>query len=42
MITGVKDLDATWDEYISTLEGMKVRDMEANYNAAYDRYKALQ
>ncbi|MCI8462328.1 MAG: extracellular solute-binding protein [Lachnospiraceae bacterium] len=42
VITGVKDLDATWDEYISTLEGMKVRDMEANYNAAYDRYKALQ
>lgn len=39
VITGRKDLDATWDEYIETLNNMKLQTAIDNMNAAYDRYK---
>jgi putative aldouronate transport system substrate-binding protein len=40
VITGKKDLDATWDEYIDTLNRMELQTAVNNMNAAYDRYKA--
>lgn len=37
VITGEIDLESTWDEYVKTLEKMGIRDVEANYNACYER-----
>lgn len=41
VITGVKDLDATWDEYIETMNKMKIQTAVDNVNAAYERYLSL-
>ena len=38
VITGAKDLDATWDEYLKTLNDMGLETAVANMNAAYARY----
>ena len=37
IITGQKDLDATWDEYVKQMEKMGAKDIEAIYRASYDR-----
>lgn len=37
-ITGAESIDAKWDEYVNTLEGMGVNDMVAAYQSAYDRW----
>ena len=37
VITGQKDLDATWDEYVNQMEKMGSKDIEAIYRAAYER-----
>ena len=39
VITGKKDLDSTWDEYLKTLNDMGLQTAVDNMNAAYDRYK---
>ncbi len=39
VITGKKDLNATWDEYLVTLNKMGLQTAIDNMNAAYDRYK---
>ena len=39
VITGKEDLDATWDNYLSTLEQMKVSELTEIYQAAYERSK---
>lgn len=39
VITGKKNLDETWDEYIETLNKMGLQTAVDNMNAAYDRYK---
>lgn len=41
-ITGVDDIDAKWDEYVSTLKRMRLDDYVKVYQAAYDRYAAAQ
>ena len=41
VITGVKDLDATWDEYVATMEEMRIQTAIDNVNAAYQRYLSL-
>ena len=38
-ITGEWDIDAKWDEYLSELEKMGVKDLLAVYQTAYDRTK---
>lgn len=38
--TGEKDLDATWDEYLSTLDAMGAARYEEIYNKAYQELKA--
>ena len=37
-ITGVQDIDATWDEYIATLDAMGIADAVAIYQELYDNY----
>ena len=37
VITGVKDLDATWDEFQSTMKAMGAEELEAVYKAAFAR-----
>ena len=39
VITGKKDLDSTWDEYISTLNKMGLQTAVDNMNDAYDKLK---
>ena len=37
VITGQKDLDATWDEYVKQMDKMGAKDVEAIYRTAYER-----
>ena len=39
VITGKKDLDATWDEFVAEMEEMGLTEIVDIYNAAYDRVK---
>ncbi len=39
-ITGVTDIESSWDEYCSTLEKMGVQDVIDVYQASYDRWNA--
>lgn len=39
VITGKKDLDATWEDYLKQLNDMGLQTAVDNMNAAYDRYK---
>jgi putative aldouronate transport system substrate-binding protein len=41
VITGVKDLDSTWDEYIETMKEMRIQTVIDNVNAAYQRFLDL-
>ncbi|NLM54584.1 MAG: extracellular solute-binding protein [Firmicutes bacterium] len=41
-ITGADDIDAKWDEYVNTLNKMRLDDYVKVYQAAYDRYVAAQ
>ena len=36
-ITGAADIDADWDNYVSTIEGMGLQDMVDVKQTAYDR-----
>ena len=36
-ITGAADIDADWDSYVSTIEGMGLQDMVDLKQDAYDR-----
>ena len=36
-IMGAEDVDATWDKYVKTLEGMHLAEVVEIYQAAYDR-----
>jgi len=38
VVTGVKDLDDTWDEYLKTMEDMKLSRLVEIYNEAYQAY----
>ncbi len=38
-ITGVKDIDTEWDEYIDTVNSMNIQGCIDIYQAAYDRYQ---
>ena len=40
VVTGVKDLEATWDEYMATMKNMGADTVNAVYQAAYDREMA--
>lgn len=40
VITGKKNLDDTWEEYLNTLNNMGLQTAVDNMNAAYARYKA--
>lgn len=42
VITGAKDLDATWDEYLEQLDAMGLQTAIDNMNAAYDRYLSAE
>lgn len=37
-ITGVRDIDADWDEYINTLKSMGIEEAIAMCQTAYDNY----
>ncbi|GGA66662.1 extracellular solute-binding protein [Ornithinibacillus halotolerans] len=41
-ITGAEDIDATWDEYVSTLEKQGIEDLVDAHQSAYDRWKEAQ
>ncbi|TLS38378.1 DUF3502 domain-containing protein [Pseudalkalibacillus caeni] len=38
-ITGQKDIDAEWDQYVETLESMGINDVKKAKQSAYDRYQ---
>lgn len=40
VVTGKKDIDASWDEYIATMKSMGVEEMNKIDQAAYERYLA--
>jgi hypothetical protein len=40
MILGNEDIDANWDNLVSTIQSMGLDDIIAQYQAAYDRYLA--
>jgi len=42
VITGVKDLDETWDEFVATMIEMRIETAIENVNAAYQRYLSLK
>lgn len=42
VITGVKDLDETWDEFVATMKEMRIETAIKNVNAAYQRYLSLK
>lgn len=41
-ISGESDIDADWDSYISSLEGIGLEEYVSIYQTAYDRYKDMQ
>lgn len=41
IITGVKNLDETWDEFVATMKEMRIETAIENVNAAYQRYQSL-
>jgi len=40
VVTGQKDLDSTWDEYVANIEAMNLQECIDTYQAAYDRFLA--
>jgi putative aldouronate transport system substrate-binding protein len=41
-ITGADSIDGTWDEYVNTLQKIRLDDYMKVYQTAYDRYAAAQ
>lgn len=41
-ITGAQDIDAAWDEYVSTLEQQGIGELVEAHQSAYDRWKEAQ
>ena len=41
-IAGESDIDADWDSYISSLNGIGLEEYVSMYQTAYDRYKDMQ
>ena len=39
-ITGVEDIDASWDTFVANLERMNYRQVVEQYQAAYDRWRS--
>ena len=39
-VTGVRDLDTEWEEYVETMKGMNIEQGIEMYQAAYEKYQA--